>query len=183
VAGYFVGAVMLVASAGLLATTIGLLVRNLEEAEENLQRIALPGTETLALHKAGSYTVYHEVASGTPGNLGGLGLTIRDVNTGQQIDIEAADGSESYSFGSRHGRAVAHFETTAPTSVEVAGSYPGGKHAPVLTLAIGPPLIESILPMIAMMLVGIGGAVVLLFGGMGFAVVAFMRRQKRYAAQ
>ena len=133
-----------------------------------MQRILMPGSQTVELTQSGTYTLYYEYqgtlqgvhydASSDPPM---LQVVIRNMATGEIfLTTHVSSNTSRYATLSRSGKSYARFNVDQPGSYQITATYPDGTSGPQFALAIahGPfgGLAGGIMLAVAVLLIGIG---------------------------
>jgi hypothetical protein len=115
----------------------------LENLIPDLGRVVMPDSESLALDRAGAYTLYIENRSFLDGKYydsdlpSGVQILLASEATGVQVKLDDARSTMSYSMGNRSGKALAGFTIDQPGRYRLSAVLPPGQSAPPFVLAIG----------------------------------------------
>jgi hypothetical protein len=166
----------LIAIAGFGAAGLYLWPR-LGSLEAGMIRVVVPGSATIALDKAGTYTIFHEKQSVVDGryyasdSVAGLRVELAAEAGGAPLRIIPPVTSTSYSMGGRKGEAIFIFTVDRPGRYRMVTEVTGGQ----AVLAIGQGTFGAIFTMIA-------GAIAIAFAGLALAgiivALAIWRRSK-----
>jgi len=121
-------------------------------------RVIMPGTETIELTEPGKYTIYFEQRSDMDGkiyetkNINGLLLSLRNIETGEPIELNSTAFESSYNVGRRKGKSVFNFEVEKAGIYEIKGWYETGKGEEAV-LAIGKGFAASLVRTILLSIV------------------------------
>jgi hypothetical protein len=126
-------------------------------------RVALPASGSpVSLSHAGSYVVYYEGPGAASGSPPSFNVRIAPDSAGAAVRSLTPYGSSvTYSFGSRHGRAVLTLQISAPGRFGVtAASAPAGSDL-AFGSGIGSSIVVTVVAAVLLMLAGIAGLVVI----------------------
>jgi len=140
-------------------------------------RVPLPAGGTVTLNHSGGYVVYYEGPGANSGQIPGFNVRIVPASASAQVGtLKSYSGSVTYTFGSRQGRAVLTFQVAHAGRflVEPSGAPSGSDLAFGSSIAGG--IVGIVLGSIALILVGIAGAIVL------FVIRIVKTRRARAAA-
>jgi len=152
----------LIALAGFVAAGLYLWPR-LGSVDAGMIRVVVPGTATLDLGKAGTYTIFHEKQSVVDGrfyasdSVSGLRVDVIAEATGAPVRLESAT-STSYSMGSRQGTSIFAFTVQQPGRYRLTTSLASGQ----AVLAIGQGTFGAIFALV-------GGTIAIAFAGLALA--------------
>jgi hypothetical protein len=149
------------------------LLSQLEAFDTGLKRVAIPGTATVELDKAGSYTIFFEQQGETAHPPSGLSVGLASEASGAALPLVRPSGKTRYSIHDRSGIAILVF-TAEPGRYRVSANLPPGG-ASDASLAIGLAGIGSIFKTIGFTFAVVGTGL-----GLAAAIVAFAlwRRSK-----
>ena len=133
--------------------------------EGRMMQVVMPGSVTLNLSEAGTYTVFHERRSVVDGksyssdSTAGLRLSVFAPD-GTDLDLTPSSGS-TYTFNGREGRSLATFRVATPGLYRVTGTLPNGRTEPKVVLALGAGVLGGMFRMIGLSIAfAIGGVAV-----------------------
>src|SRR5207248_11192533 len=99
-----------------------------------LAQVEVPGTASLRLDAAGTYTVFYEYQStvgghvySTPRSWPGLQVTVASEQTGQAVPVRESAGTTRYTFSGRSGYAAVEFTADRPGAYRLDAHYPAGR--------------------------------------------------------
>ena len=113
-------------------------VSQLERFDAGMKRVAIPGSATVELDKAGTYTVFFEQEGAAEGVQPppGLGVVLASPDSGMALTLVKPTGQTTYSIGNHSGTAIYVVTLGQPGRYRVTASLPGGRTAPGSGLAI-----------------------------------------------
>lgn len=167
---YGVALAVLVAGGVLIYQVASSFLTNLEGG---FHQIVVPGEKTIALKKAGTYTIFHEKRSVVDGvayatsNLAGLKVTVRNALTSEPVEVRASSASMTYSFNSREGESAFEFTVPKPGRYTIAAGYQDATSTAKTVLAIGEGFMTNLIGFILSVIGGI-------FGTLGVALYLFI---------
>jgi len=112
-------------------------------------KVIVPGTETIEFVETGKYTIYLEQSSDLGGkiyetnDINGLKLSLRNIETGEEVKLINTVFESSYNLGSRKGKSIFNFEVEKTGKYEIKGWYESDKDEKVV-IAIGKGFIASL---------------------------------------
>ena len=174
----------LVAAGLVLAGTLAfaaLLVAPLE----GMQRVMMPGTQTVTLDQPGRHTIFYEYRSvigavqyRTGGVNPGLVISVVDTATGQPVPVTAVGDAMRYEVPSRAGYSIARFDAPRAGKYAITAAYPAGTSGPSLVLGVGYGWFGGFLGNVAL---GVAALISTVAAGALISIVTFFRRQESQA--
>jgi hypothetical protein len=140
-------------------------------------RVPLPAGGAVTLNHSGGYVIYYEGPGANSGQIPGFNVRIVPASAPAQVgSLKSYSGSLTYTFGSRQGRAVLTFQVAHAGRflVEPRGAPSDSDLAFGSSIAGG--IVGIVLASLALIFVGIGGAIVL------FVIRLIKTRRARAAA-
>lgn len=141
------------------------LFSGLGDFEGRMKQVVMPGSVTLDLGEAGTYTVFHERRSVVDGK-----SYSSDSTAGLRLSVFAPDGTElnltpssgsTYTFNGREGRSLSTFQVVTPGQYRVTGTLPNGRTEPKIVLALGVGVLGGMFKMIGLSIAfAIGGVAI-----------------------
>jgi len=144
---------------------------------DSFPRVPLPAGGAVTLNHSGGYVIYYEGPGANSGQIPGFNVRIVPAAAPAQVgSLKSYSGSVTYTFGSRQGRAVLTFQVAHAGRflVEPSGAPSGSDLAFGSSIVGG--IVGIVLGSIALILVGIAGAIVL------FVIRLIKTRRVRAAA-
>jgi hypothetical protein len=119
-----------------------LLYDGITSLTEELTRVVVPSESSIALDKAGTWTVFHESPSILDGRTFNApfpdGATVTLVGEGgDEVPMSAPVGNFNYDFAGRSGVAIGRLEVDQPGTYELRVEYPAGAPSDETVLALG----------------------------------------------
>lgn len=157
-----------------------------------MERIVVPGKETLVLSKAGKYTVFNEYESFFGGRvyvsdkdfISGIECRLKSIRTGGDLPLSPSKTNSKYSIGSMKGHSVFDFEVEEPGPYEFGCFFPpdtGDESGKKGVMAIGQGFGRETMKMI-LMIFGATAALILSAGATAAIIIVHFVRKKRPAA-
>ncbi|HHV97996.1 MAG TPA: hypothetical protein GXX36_00225 [Clostridiaceae bacterium] len=135
-------------------------------------RVVMPGTETIEFTETGKYTIYFEQRSNMYGkiyetnDINGLTLSLRNIETGEELELINTAFESSYNVGSRKGKSIFNFKVEKAGKYEIRGWYESDKDQKVV-LAIGKGFVTALVRTILL-------CIVTFFASVGVSVIIFI---------
>lgn len=154
-----------------------------------MERIVVPGKDTIVLSKPGKYTVYNEhksmignkVYSSDENSVSGIECRLRDIRTGGDILLSPSSMNSTYSIGSMEGRAVFDFSIEKPGPYEFGCFFTSGfRNNQESVMAIGQGFGGEIMKMI-FMIFGAVAALILSAGATTAIIIVHFAKKNRSA--
>lgn len=136
---------------------------------DDVIQMTAPGTKDLDLLEVGEYTIFYENLSVSGGRLystgdevpEGLEIEVKDLSSGEKVDLSSPKGSFSYSFGGRSGRSIAAFAIDHPGTYRMAAWYSRRGEGPEVVLAVGSGFFEKVISAVLISSVALFGSVII----------------------
>jgi hypothetical protein len=178
---YFVAIAVLVLGVG---GAIYFMMFRLENIQDALKRVVVPGESVVALEEPGTYTIFHELSGTLDGvvysasDISGLKVTLESVATGEAVELRRPAASTSYDMGGSSAVGIFAFTIDTPGEYRLSAAYDDGGSEPraILSMASGfvGKLVAVILDAVALVIGSIALAVVI-------GILTFLRRRKAMA--
>jgi hypothetical protein len=167
-----------IAIAGFVGAAFYVLPR-VSAIEASMIRVVVPGSGTIVLDKAGTYTIFHEKRSVVDGqyyaseSVPGLRVALDSDPDGTPVRLVEPSTSTSYSIGNREGASIFAFTIDQPGRYRLTTRMASGR----AVLAIGQGTFGAIFALV-------GGALAIAFGSLAVAgiIVALVIWQRSRAA-
>lgn len=163
-----------------IAGAVSYLLPRLGGISARLTQFMVPGSATINLAEAGTYTIYHEDRSLVDGEYYSSravdGLVVRVQSpSGRDVPVARTATTSSYSFGDRGGTSILEFTIDTPGAYRFTGTL-RGRNQPRVVLAVGKGVVGAIFEMV-------GVTLVIVFGSLGVAgaILAIVLIQRRKA--
>ena len=168
------------AMAGLVAAALYLAPR-MAAIDQGTVRVVVPGSDVVALDKAGHYAIFHEPRSLVDGryyasdSVDGLRVTLVAEASGAPIALTEPKVSSSYQLSSHVGVSFLDFDIAQPGRYRLSAALANGAAEPKLVLAISQGLIGGVFQLVfrafGMVSIGLVPAAILM-------VIVVLRRDK-----
>ncbi|KMQ50005.1 hypothetical protein CHISP_3094 [Chitinispirillum alkaliphilum] len=145
-------------------------------------RVIVPGKEVIELEEVGKHTIYLEHRSVIDGkvfetnNINGLMGSLRNIETGESINITSASVNSSYSFDGREGKSIFDFVINETGKYELEAWYETGEgERAVLAIGkgFGMELIRTVISGVGILFISFGVSVTI------FLVTLFKRKKSK----
>ena len=131
---------------------------------DGLQRVPLPGSDTISLTHSGGYTLYYEGQGARNGDIPLFHVSVAPSPPGSAVArLAHYQSTVTYNIGSHQGRAVLSLQVNRPGrfTVTTTGTPPGPADLAV-GASIGSAIARALVPAIPLIIVGFTGTLLLL---------------------
>jgi hypothetical protein len=170
--GYWLAAMLAFAGVAIAIAWFVSGITGIGSAVDDLARVPIPGTQTMALEE-GKNAIYYESDAGEDARVPRLKITLAPVGGGRPVVIGPHGGDVTYSTGGHAGRSIAGFTLEEAGSYAITVTSRTENVAPEAVLAVGKGVGGRIVRAIV-------GAIAFFFGGLllcGLTIILTARRR------